>query len=96
MPYFKVIINGHGIDFPFDGKTVIGFYTTRKVRAADLSSAEALAKERVLSDWRPEGPYAEDNRGSLPVLLIEQSFPVGWFAGVFGRKPSGYAFYLAE
>jgi hypothetical protein len=35
-------------------------------------------------------------RGSQPVLYVEQSSPVGWLAGTFGRKPSGYTFYCHE
>jgi hypothetical protein len=55
-----------------------------------------LAKDLVLSEWRYGGTYAQANRGSLPVLSVEQSMPVGWLAGVFGRKPSGYTFYRHE
>jgi hypothetical protein len=96
MSYFKVILSGRGIDLPFDGASVVGFFTTRLVRAADLPTAESQAIELVLSEWRPGGTYAGTNRGSLPALTIEQSFSVGFLAGVFGRKPSGYSFYRPE
>jgi len=96
MPYFKFILSGRGIDLPFESESVVGFLTTRLVRAADLASAESLAKDLVLSEWRYGGTYAQANRGSLPVLSVEQSMPVGWLAGVFGRKPSGYTFYRHE
>lgn len=56
----------------------------------------SLAKNLVLSEWRPGGTYAQANRGSLPSLSIEQSIPAGWLTGVFGRKPSGYTFYRHE
>ena len=96
MSYFKVILSGRGIDLPFDGASVVGFLTTRLVRAADLPEAESQAIELVLSEWQPGGTYAGTNRGSLPSLAIEQSFPVGFLAGIFGRKPSGYSFYRHE
>ena len=96
MPHFKVILSGCGIDLPFDGAPVAGFFTTRLVRATDLAAAESEAKELVLSDWRPGGTYADTNRGSLPTLTIEQSFLVGFLAGILGRKPSGYSFYRHE
>ena len=96
MPHFKFILSGRGIDLPFEGESVVGFFTTRLIRAADLASAESLAKDLVLSEWRSGGTYAQANRGSLPVLSVEQSIPVGWLAGVFGRKPSGYTFYCHE
>src|SRR5690606_3732363 len=96
MPYFKVILSGRGIDLPFDGASVVGFFTTRVVRAADLPAAESQAMELVLSEWRPGGTYADTNRGSLPALAVEQSIPLGLLVGVFRRKPSGYSFYRHE
>lgn len=97
MPYFKVLLSGSGIDLPFDDDdAAIGFFTTRLVRAADLASAEALARDLVRSEWCPDGTYAQANRGAVPALSIEQSSAVGWLEGVFGRKPSGYTFYRHE
>ena len=96
MTHFQFLLSGRGIDLPFAGESVVGFFTTRLIRAADLASAESLAKELVLSEWRSGGTYAQANRCSLPVLSVEQSIPVGWLAGVFGRKPSGYTFYCHE
>lgn len=96
MPHFKVILSGRGIDLPFEGDSVVGFFTTRLVRAADMASAESLAKELVLSEWCLGGTYAQANRGSLPALSVEQSLPVGWLAGALRRKPSGYTFYCQE
>lgn len=96
MPHFKVTLSGRGIYLPFDGDPVIGFFTTRLVCATDLPSAESLATNLVMSEWCTGGTYAQANRGSLPALSIEGSSPVGWLAGVFGCKPSGYSFYRYE
>ena len=96
MPYFKVILSGRGIDLPIEGESAIGFFTTRLVRSTDPSGAESLAKDLVLSEWRPGSVYAGTNCGSQPVLSVEQSFPVSWLTGIFGRKPSGYTFYCHE
>jgi hypothetical protein len=96
MSYFKVILSGRGIDLPFEGDLAVGFFTTRQVRAADRLDAESLAKDLVLAEWRSGGTYAQSNRGSLPVLSVEQSLPVGWLVGTFGRNPSGYTFYCHE
>ncbi|MCA0393670.1 MAG: hypothetical protein LCH70_06065 [Proteobacteria bacterium] len=96
MPYFKVILSGRDIDLPFEGDSAIGFFTTRLVRSTDPASAESLAKDLVLSEWCPGGTYANANRGSQPVLSVEQSFSVGWLAGAFGSKGSGYTFYCHE
>lgn len=92
LPCSKVLLSGSGIDLPFDDDdAVIGFFTTRLIRAADLASAEALARELVLSEWRPGGTYAQANRGAIPALFTEQAFPVGCLQGAFGRKGSGCA-----
>jgi hypothetical protein len=96
MSYFKVILSGRGIDLPFEGSSVVGFFTTRVVHAADLPAAESQAMELVLSEWRPGGIYADTNLGALPAVHIEQSFPVGFLVGMFGRKLSGYSFYRYE
>ncbi|MFC3717309.1 hypothetical protein ACFONC_14250 [Luteimonas soli] len=96
MPYFKVILAGSGINLIFEDVPVAGFFTTRLVRADSLASAEHLAKELVLCEWRSGGAYAKDNQGSVPTLAVEQSFSAGWFAGTFGRKPFGYTFYRRE
>lgn len=96
MSHFKVMLSGRGIDLPIEGDSAVGFFTTRQVCATDLSDAESLAKDLVLAEWSAGGVYALANRGALPVLSVEQSFPVGWLAGTFGRKPSGYTFYCHE
>ncbi|MCS3747138.1 hypothetical protein FHY18_002734 [Xanthomonas arboricola] len=96
MPHFKVTLSGRGIDLLFDGTPVVGFFTTRLVRAADLLAAERQAKNDVLSEWQPGSNYAATNRGSVLALTVEESFPVGFLASTFGRKPSGYTFYSHE
>ena len=95
MPYFKVRLSGVGISLPFkDGSDpVIGFFTTRMVRAPSVEQAHAMSEEIVLSEWRPGGPYFEGNSGSLPSLAVEESWQVSLLTGIFGRKPRGYSFY---
>ena len=90
------MLSGRGIDLLFDGTPVVGFFTTRLVRADDLMTAERQAKDLVLSDWQPGGSYAAINRGPIPSLTVEDSFPVGFVTGTFARKPSGYTFYSHE
>ena len=63
MPYFKVILSGKDIRYTFDGapEGVVGFFTTRVVKASDISQAHSAAEELVLSEWRPGGQYAQGN-----------------------------------
>ena len=95
MAYFRVILSGAGISYPFadESAPVIGFFTTRDVRAGGLESAHNVAKELVLSEWLPGGAYAASNAGCIPTLALENSFSIGLLKGVFGRKPVGYSFY---
>ena len=98
MPFFKVRLSGAGIEYPFvyGGDPVIGFFATRAVRARDIEHAHQLAKEAVLSEWRPGGRYAAENRGHVPSLVVEDSWRVGVFDGLFGRRPGGYTFYTHD
>lgn len=95
MPYFKVRLSGAGISYAFDDGSdpVIGFFTTRVVRAADLGQAHAAATKLVLSEWLPGGRYAADNAGSPPTLSIDEAWPIGFLFGLFGSRPGGYSFY---
>ena len=95
MPYFKVQLSGAGISLQaVDGADpAIGFFTTRLVRARDPEHAHSLAKEAVLSEWQPGGAYAGGNIGTLPSLIVEESWQVGLLEGILGRRASGYAFY---
>ena len=98
MPYFRVMLSGAGISYGFDDDSdpAIGFFTTRTVKADDLPRAERSAKALVLLEWQPGGKHFAGNRGSLPVLAIEDARPIGYLRGLLGRKGSGYAFYTND
>ena len=96
MPHFKITISGRGIDCAVGDGRAVGFFTTRLIQASNLAAAESEAKELVLSEWRQGGEYSSSNRGSLPSLAVEESFPVGLLGGIFGRRPRGYSFYRHE
>lgn len=96
MRHFKVTLSGRGIDCAIGDDRAVGFFTTRLVKAPDLAQAEVVAKELVLSEWRAGGEYSHSNRGPVPVLVVEESFPLGLLAGIFSRRPSGYSFYRHE
>ncbi|OOG50936.1 hypothetical protein [Rhodanobacter sp. C01] len=98
MSYFKIMLSGTGISFPFEGSTAlaIGFFTTRFVKAATRSEAQELAKEMVLDEWRQGGIYAAENRGKIPSLVIESVSSTGTLTGMFKHKVAGYTFYLGD
>ena len=98
MPYFQVLLAGSGLSYAFEDEedAVVGFFTTRIVRAKTLADAQHLAKELVLTEWRAGGKYAVCNRGGVPSLVVEESFPIGFLRGIFGRSRMGYAFYRQD
>ena len=98
MAYFQVLLSGSGISYAFEGEAdaVVGFFTTRVVRAQTLADAQHLAKQLVLTEWRAGGAYAVCNRGGVPSLVVEESFRIGFLRGVFGRSRKGYAFYTQD
>jgi hypothetical protein len=93
---FKVVLSGRGISLPFEGSPdpAVGFFTTRWVTARDTAEAASVAIERVISEWRPAGVY---DAGGIPDVAGETVNALGWWAGLFARKPgAGYTFYRHE
>ncbi len=98
MPYFMVRLMGKGFSYPAinGGDPMIGFYTTRLVRAPDQLEAHNAASEVVLAEWRPGGQFAAGNTGALPSLVLDESWPISLISGIFRRRPSGYSFWARE
>lgn len=93
MPYYKVMLEGDGIDIPSEenGPSIIGFFTTRLVRASTPKDAEEKAMTMILSEWK-SGTYALANRGLLPNLVTSSIEQASLFE-TFKSKYSGYSFY---
>jgi hypothetical protein len=53
MPYYRVTLEGSGIrvEDADGGPPIIGFFTTRAVRAHSVEEAEQMAKANVTSDY---------------------------------------------
>ena len=96
MPYFKVLINGRGIDIQDEeGVTTIrGFFTTRLVRASDSSHAATTALAVVQASWA-EGKHAKANRSGAPQLSVEEVIPSSFFESL-RFKNTGHTFYATE
>jgi len=88
---------GTGVLVPHEDSAdpIIGFYTTRRVWATSPAVAEKEAKQLVLGEWT-SGPYAQSNKGALPVLNVESICQIGLLRGLFTRRPTGYTFYWSE
>ena len=95
FPYFRVMVQGKGIAVPCEGeRDIVGFFTTRVVRADTESEAIAAAKAMVESDWRT-GAYSSVNAGSLPSLEVQWVWRDS-FLGALRFNNGGHIFYLAE
>ncbi len=98
MPYFNVMVYGKGINMPFEGTPdpVIGFLTTRRVKAESFERAQVVACALVLCEWQGDGAYAALNRGAVPTLQVEECWEIGWFEALTKRKPDGYTFFAND
>jgi len=96
LPYFKVMLEGKGIDIPSEenGPPITGFFTTRLVRASTIEEAEEKAKTMILTEWA-SGDYARANKGSFPSLTVS-SMEKTSFIESLKSKYSGYSFYLHD
>ena len=96
MSYFAVVLTGTGIKVPSVPEPVIGFFTTRCVKASDAESAAEIAKRIVLREWE-EGEYKQSNIGQLPALETEEVHEIGFLSRFFSKRPNkGYTFYSQE
>lgn len=96
MPYFKVMLEGNGIDIPSEenGPSIAGFFTTRLVRASTTEEAEEKAKKIILTEWT-SGEYARTNKGLLPNLTLS-SVEKATLIECLKSTYSGYSFYLHD
>jgi hypothetical protein len=78
----------HGLSRP-----IVGFYTTKRVLAADPRLAQEVAAAEVLQDWRPGGEFES---GGIPTLAVEWVERVSLLHVLLKRKPRGYTFYSED
>ena len=96
MPYFRVQLHGTGIciDGVGGAPPIVGFYTTRIVRAESQEDAVEVAAQAVTTQWITGAGYAKNNRGTPPMLSVE------WvrndtFLGSLLFRGVGHTFYPA-
>ena len=74
---------------------IIGFYTTRIVRAASQEEAAKATAHSVTEQWSTDPGYSKNNRGTLPTLSVEWVRNDTFFGSLFFRGV-GHTFYPAE
>jgi hypothetical protein len=73
---------------------MIGFYTTRLVRAVSEAEAREKASRMLMDEWT-SGANAIHCIGKLPAISVE-SVEVAGFLDWVRFKKMGYAFYTAD
>ena len=96
MAYFQLMLHGVGLSIPPDGATpgIIGFYTTRLVRAATVPDAEEVARHLVLSEWSPGARYGIHGSAGLQVFV--ESVATSSFLKSLCFANRGYTFYSSN
>jgi hypothetical protein len=89
MPYFRVLLEGSGINIPVGAGRAKGFFVTRFVRAASAAQACTLAAGAAVAEWS-NGRLR--SHGATPHIVVSQVERVGFLTGFFARQ-QGYAFH---
>ena len=96
MAFYIVLIHGRGIRFHVvDSDSVgIGFYAARRVHASSPEKAKEKAISCLHALWKtPE--YLAGNRGSAPVLTVDNVTKVGILRYI-RTAIGGHTFYAQE
>ncbi|HKD23799.1 MAG TPA: hypothetical protein VKB71_17405 [Rhizomicrobium sp.] len=107
MPFYCVIVQGDGILIrhradsaaalglpprtPTDDQPIIGFFTTRFLRAHNPSAARMKAMRLVADDWAAP-PLNYINEGNTPRLSVDDIWEIGLLK-YLSRRPRGHTFY---
>jgi hypothetical protein len=92
MPYFRVLLEGSGINIPVGAGRAKGFFVTRFVRAASAAQAGTLAADVAAAEWS-NGRLR--THGATPRIVVSQVERVGFLTGIFALQ-QGYAFHPSE
>ena len=95
MAYFRIMLHGDGILCRVnDSPPIIGFYTTRIVRAPASDVAKIKALEMVRANWET-GHEGKWNHGAAPHISVESVSSASFLAYLLHRN-RGHSFYSNE
>jgi hypothetical protein len=89
MSYFRVLLEGSGINIPVGTGRATGFFVARFVRATSAAQAGTLAVSSAAAEWS-NGRLRSHN--ATPHIAVSQVERVRFLTGLFARQP-GYAFH---
>jgi len=98
MSYFQVLLEGENFFIEFDGKEeLLGFVTTRWVKASDKQQAELMAVDLIKNDTHLQNLLrTPDNELPSPMIYLSEMCKVNWFTYVRRKPGAGYSFYSME
>jgi hypothetical protein len=95
MPFYQSLL--HGRDFHMedeDGSHIVGFYTGRKVHAADERQAEARLRETLPREEKVAVLISQSREaGSDPKVECDEIFRISMWRYLFEKCPRGFIFY---
>lgn len=96
MPFFQVALHGDGVLIVNENPehNIIGFYTTRIVRASDEANAARAACTMVQAQWLSP-PYKTSNVGGPPRLQVESVQRSSIWSSLRFRN-TGHSFYRED
>jgi hypothetical protein len=95
MPFYQNILHGHGFRIKWDdGVVYVGFFTGRKVYAADACQAERRLRERFLREKKVVHMIEQAREaGCEPKVETHDLFPISLRHFLFGKYPKGFILY---
>ena len=93
MAIYSVIIVGAGIKIPAVPEPIIGFFTTRIVKAENAEEAVTIAIKRVKADWE-KSEYIKINIEADLILELDKVNEIGLIKAIKNRNiGKGYTFF---
>jgi len=98
MSYFQVLLEGENFFVEFEGKEeLLGFITTRWVKAIDEEQAELKAVELIKNDTHIQKLLrTSESELPSPMIYLSEMCQVNWFTYLRRKPGAGYSFYPME
>ena len=95
MSYFQVMLEGENFFIEFDGKEeLLGFITTRWVKASNEEQAELKAVELIKNDAHLHNLLRNPEREPAPPMIyLCEMCKVNWFTYLRRKPGAGYSFF---
>jgi hypothetical protein len=94
MSYFQVLLEGENFFVEFEGKEeLLGFVTTRWVKANDEERAELKAVELIKNDTHIQNLLrTPESESPSPMIYLSEMCKVNWFTYIRRKPGAGYLF----